>query len=88
MSVHGEFGRALENLLAAVEMLPPAQASPHRAALERARLSDQPDLSSAARTALEALHGLAELDVERDRLTALAGHLDAHCRAILGLRGD
>ncbi len=85
MSVHAEFGRALETLLAAVDMLPAAQAAPHRAALERARLSSQPDLSSAARAALEALDGLAGVDVAGDRLEALSEHLAAHCRAVLGL---
>ena len=88
MSVHGEFGRALENLLAAVDMLPPAEAAPHRAALERARLSAQPDLSSAARSARDALRGLSAVDVPGDRLAALAEHLDAHCRAILGVSSN
>ena len=84
MSVHGEFGRSLENLLAAVEMLPPAQAAPHRAALERARMSDQPDLSSAARAALEALPALRGVETPGHRLDELCEHLEAHCRAILG----
>ena len=48
MSVHGEYSRALENLRAVVEMLDPARAEAHRAALDQARLSAQPDLSSAA----------------------------------------
>lgn len=88
MSVHAEFGRALENLLAGVEMLPPAQAAPHREALERARLTEQPDLSSAARAARDALRGLSDIDVPGDRLTDLADHLEAHCRAILGVPRD
>ena len=88
MSVHGEFGRALENLLATVEMLPPDEASPHLEALSRARLSAQPDLSSAARVALQALGDLSGAHVYGDRLSELADHLDAHCRAILGLPRD
>ena len=88
MSVHGEFGRALENLLAAVEMLPPDQASAHLEALSQARVSAQPDLSSAARVALQALADLDDVQVSGDRLSELADHLDAHCRAILGLPRD
>ena len=88
MSVHGEFGRALENLLAAVEMLPPDQASAHLEALSQARVSAQPDLSSAARVALQALEDLDGVQVSGDRLSELADHLDAHCRAILGLSRD
>ena len=85
MSVHSEYGRTLENVLAAVEMLEPERGEPHRAALERARLGAQPDLESAARAALEALEGLAGIAVAGERLTEVADHLDAHCRVILGL---
>ncbi|MCR9095373.1 MAG: hypothetical protein NXI30_14225 [bacterium] len=88
MSVHAEFGRALENLRAAVEMLPPDQASAHLEALAQARASAQPDLSSAARVALQALEDLDGVHGSGDRLSELAAHLDAHCRAILGLPRD
>ena len=84
MSVHGEFSRALENLLAAVDMLAPDQAAPHRRALTAARLSAQPDLSSAARAALEAVARLEGVEVRGERLPDLAAHLEAHCRVILG----
>lgn len=85
MSVHGEYARALENVIAVVEMLEPAAAAPHREALLRARLDHQPDLSSAARTARAALRDLSAIDVDGERLPTVAAHLDAHCRAILGL---
>ena len=84
MSVHGEFGRALENLRAAVEMLPADVAAPHHSTLEAARLSTQPDLSHAAEAALVAVAALRAVETPGDRLSELADHLEAHCRAILG----
>ena len=88
MSVHGEFGRALQSVIGAVEMLEPATASPHREALEEARLAHQPNRESAARAALTALSALSELEIAGAHLPTAAAHLDAHCRAILGLPAE
>jgi len=88
MSVHGEFGRALQGVIGAVEMLEPATAAPHRQALEEARLAHQPNLESAARVALTALSALSELENSAEHLPTAAAHLDAHCRAILGLPAE
>lgn len=84
MSVHGEFGRALQGVIAAVEMLPPEESRPHRGTLEKARLANQPNLEAAAETALKALERLSASGLRGDHLTQVVRHLDAHCRVILG----
>lgn len=81
MSVHGEYGRALEEVIAAVEWMAPSARAPLQEALVAARLGNQPDLSAAARAALNALEALP---VTSDVLSERAEHLGAHCRAILG----
>ncbi len=83
MSVHGEFGRALESVIDVLRASPATpEANAWRAALEGARLDAQPDLSSAARAALAIVDGM---DGAPERVAALAEHLARHCRVILGL---
>ena len=85
MSVHGEFGRALEQVIHALGATTHARGEDWRARLEGARLDRQPDLSSAAREALAVSDEVAgSPDAER-RVVDVADHLDRHCRVILGL---
>lgn len=89
MSVHGEFSRTLERLIDCVGMLDGEESAAIRKALEDARISAQPDLSSAARAALSAVAVLETFRrstsaPESALLSELQGHLQAHCDAILG----
>jgi len=88
MSVHGEFGRAIERVIACLEMIDRPEAPAWRERLEAARISNQPDLSSAAQTALDAMDRMLcdpACPVESELLNEGTEHLRAHCRAILGL---
>ena len=53
MSVHGEYSRALENLIACLRALDPADAKGWIRRLERVRIEGHPDLSSAARVGFD-----------------------------------
>lgn len=89
MSVHGEFGRAVERVIACIEMIDRPEAIAWRERIEAARISNQPDLSKAAQTAFDALDSILRdpaCPVESELLAEAAEHLRAHCRAILGLR--
>lgn len=84
LSVHGEYSRALENVVVCVRALDRPERSDWLDALEGARLSAHPDLSSAARAALSTVSVLHQTPAG-ERLTDVVSHLEAHCRAILGL---
>jgi len=89
MSVHGEFGRAVERVIACLEMIDRPEARAWRETVEAARISNQPDLSTAARTALDAVDTVLRdpaCPIDSDLLQEATEHLRAHCRAILGLR--
>ena len=94
MSVHGEYNRALESLLADLRKIDDLLAKDWIEALEAARTGRNADLTAAAK------HCLAVLDAidARRALSARPGigpdtdplrepflHLRAHCHAILGL---
>ena len=60
MSVHGEYSRALETLIAIVRALPDAQRKTWTPRLESARVSAHENLSDAAKQALRVLQELSE----------------------------
>ena len=94
MSVHGEYGRALEALLISVQRLETATAKQWATGLIQARASQNPDLSSAAKACMRVLDSI---DAERsisspapagpdlDPLREPFATLRAHCRAVLGI---
>ena len=86
MSVHGEFNRALERLIDCIGMLDGDEAAEIQKALEAARISAQPNLSSAAQAAQAVLEmlGKAHSVPDSEILSETRGHLQAHCSAILG----
>ncbi len=99
MSVHGEYGRALESMIARVRISTHPDRERWLGALEAARVDRNPDLTTAATACRTLLHELAAtLEHEADRppeaaaLTAeeatwlldARSHLLAHCRAVLG----
>ena len=86
--MHGEFSRAVERVVACIEMIDRPEADGWREGFEAARISNQPDLSQAAHAALEAAHRLFEdpaCPVESELLAEATEHLRAHGRAILGI---
>ena len=85
MSVHGEYGRALEGVIDAVGASRHPDAPAWRGGLEGARLAARPDLSDAARASLAILEAIAASADVPERLSDRAEHLDRHCRVILGL---
>ncbi len=97
MSVHGEYSRALETLIAIVRALPEAQRMAWTPRLESARVSAHENLSEAAKQALLVLQELSEdapgQTSERGDAGGLGpgsrwhearSHLRAHCVVILG----
>ena len=84
MSVHGEYSRALETLIACARALAPDVRADWTTRLEKARIERQPDLSAAARTALDVLRGLDTIAQESPPIAAAQAHLRAHCGVILG----
>lgn len=84
MSVHGEYARALESLIACVRALGESDRDGWLGRLEQARVERNPDLSAAARQARETLRDLAGIDSESPRVAEASMHLLAHCRLILG----
>lgn len=84
MSVHGEYSRALEHVIACLRAVEGEAAARVRESFEGARIEGQPDLSQAARSARDALGKLSALDLDSPRLAESAEHLQAHCRVILG----
>jgi hypothetical protein len=94
MSVHGEYGRALEALLICVQRLDTAAAKQWAAGLTQARSSQNPDLSTAARACMRVLDSIdaerslssrAQIGPDLDPLREPFAHLYAHCRAVLGI---
>lgn len=86
MSVHAEYGRALEALLERVRALSHPRAESWMREIEAARIGGHPDLSSAASAALRLASEIAT-DSAAGRVEGLVAplaHLKAHCRAILG----
>lgn len=100
LSVHGEYGRALEGLIAALRAWDDPSRGDWIARFEAARVGASPDLSGAARAALAALEplsarvGPAEGAADASapgpaRPTPLQEaclNLRSHCRIILGIR--
>ncbi len=85
MSVHGEFARALERVIDAFGSTTHARGADWLGRLEDARLDRQPDLSSAARAALDVSDEIATTPDTERRIADVVDHLDRHCRVILGL---
>ena len=86
MSVHGEFSRSLESGIACLRAVDRPERAEWLVGLENARLARHPDLSSAARDALQAIAPLEPAARDSTRLKTERAHLAAHCRIILGLR--
>jgi hypothetical protein len=84
LSVHSEYSRALESLIACVRALDRPDRERWLERLTNARVDHNPDLSTAARTSLEAVSDLAETDVASPRVADASANLRAHCRMILG----
>jgi hypothetical protein len=94
MSVHGEYGRALEALMICVQRLDTAAGSRWATELAQVRSSQSLDLSTAAKACMRVLDSI---DAERslssptppgpdlDPLREPFVHLQAHCRAVLGM---
>ena len=93
MSVHDEYGRALEAFLTCVQRLETTSADDWASDLTKARVSQNSNLSTAATVCMRVLDSI---DAERS-LSARAGvgpdvdplrepfaNLHAHCRAVLG----
>ncbi|HEB89877.1 MAG TPA: hypothetical protein ENI85_09935 [Deltaproteobacteria bacterium] len=95
MSVHGEYNRALETLLATLRQLEAPPVGGWIEALERARPGPDLDLSGAARLCLRVLHEIEstrslstpseEPGLAPGPLRPAFEHLHAHCRAVLGI---
>ncbi len=93
MSVHGEYGRALEALLSCVQRIDDATARDWADGLANARATQNPDLSTAAKTCLRVLDAIktegvlstpAGIGPDTDALREPYLHLLAHCRMVLG----
>ena len=85
MSVHGEYSRALESLIACVRALGEPERGDWLSRLEQARVERHPDLSAAASQARETLQVLDRIVSDSPRVAEASAHLLAHCRLILGL---
>lgn len=96
MSVHAEYGRALEALHSdLLKLRDSAHASSWIERLESARVSESQDLSSAATACLELLEAIdreralttpTDVGPDLDALREPFLHLRSHCFAILGQR--
>ncbi len=93
MSVQNEYGRALEALLICVQRLEISVANDWAAGLMKARTSQNPDLTTAAKACLCVLESIdaerslssrAQIGPDLDTLRGPYVHLHAHCRAMLG----
>jgi hypothetical protein len=87
VSVHGEYSRTLEALLALLRELNHPEAQAWARQLEAARVSAHPDLSSATRACLGVLTAIGndEGALALEGLRNPRDRLEAHCRAILGV---
>ena len=83
MSVHSEYGRALETLIASLRALNGADRETWLSRFVEARVDRQPDLTAAARHSVAAVRDLAATD-PAPRLVEASNNLLAHCRMILG----
>lgn len=83
--MHGEFSRSLESVIACLRAVDRPERADWLSRLEHARLSRHPDLSAAARDALDAISPLEPAALKSARLDQERAHLAAHCRIILGL---
>lgn len=88
MSVHGEYSRALENVVVCVRAIDRPEREAWLASLEGVRLGAQPDLTTAARSALEVLGEVDPTARSNERLSAVCAHLASHCRVVLGLPAE
>ena len=86
MSVHGEYSRVLEAMLDRLRSLDHAESADWRQRLEDARISQQPDLSSAARVCLDVLAAIGRdpVALRTEGLFDPWDRLEDHCRVILG----
>jgi len=84
VSVHGEYSRALETLIACVRALDRPDRESWLERLTSARVERNPDLSTAARSSLEAVRSLAETDASSPRVADASANLRSHCQMILG----
>jgi hypothetical protein len=94
VSVHGEYSRALESLVARVRCVAHEERERWLSALEESRVERNPDLTRAATRCREALAamaptlGLSASDAsarDAEGLREPFEHLLAHCRIVLGL---
>jgi len=94
MSVHGEYSRSLEALLALVRQIDGDTAEKWAHSLECARMREGRDLTAAARSCLVVLEAIdternlsapAKAGLDTDSLREPFQHLQAHCRAVLGI---
>lgn len=86
MSVHGEYGRALEALLHGLRALDHPKAEAWQHAARSARAGEQPSLSDAAKHARQLIRAIRG-DTDAAPVEGLADpleRLEAHCQAILG----
>jgi len=97
MSVHSEYGRALEALLIGLQRLDTPDARDWETALISARASLNPDLSTAAMLCERVLDAIdrgrslsrgTDIGPDLDPLREPYLHLRAHCRAVLGLGAE
>jgi hypothetical protein len=93
MSVHSEYGRALEAFLICVQRLETAVANDWASELVKARSSQNPDLSTAAKVCMSVLRSIdaerllssrAPIGPDLDPLREPFLHLHSHCMAVLG----
>jgi hypothetical protein len=94
MSVHGEYGRALETLISRMREVEGDSAPEWSTTLLDARIDRNPDLSTAASKCMVLLDQLDQslhVTVEHERtgnadyLRGPFDHLRAHCRSLLGI---
>jgi len=94
MSVHTEYGRALDALLFGLQRLGAPEARGWAAELVEARVSQNLDLGTAATLCMGVLDHIDEvrslssqtgIGPDLDPLREPFDHLRAHCRAVLGL---
>jgi len=86
MSVHGEYSRALETLIACIRALNRPDRDEWIGRLERARVERNPDLTVASKIAIEMREPLEELTAGAPPALDACTHLLSHCRLILGIR--
>jgi hypothetical protein len=86
MSVHGEYSRALETLIACVRALNRPDRDEWIERLERARVERNPDLTAASKLAIEMRGPLEDLTEGAPPAVDACERLLSHCRLILGIQ--